>query len=150
MVRASRKRKRIILTPKKIGGNFTEKAKDLLSIFPKGRLSNQDLSVLATKHKIRHFRGVFMSDTLPLKPWKNEAAILNLDTSSGIGTHWVCYRKIGDRVTFFNSIGNRKPPISLSHYLKGSHITINRKRYQKPGTSCCGQLCLLFLLNQIA
>ena len=37
------------------------------------------------------FRRVFLRDTLPKKAKLNECGILNLDSSSGDGTHWVVW-----------------------------------------------------------
>lgn len=95
--------------------------------------------------KIKDFRGVFMRDSLPKKPWKNEAAIVNLDSSSGPGTHWVCYRKKGLDVFYFDSFGDLKPPIELRRYLKNCRIKYNFERRQNFNEIICGHLCLEFL-----
>lgn len=89
-----------------------------------------------------------MSDKLPSKSWKKESLIMNLDSSKGRGTHWVCYKKCGKWVKVFNSLGNELPPKALTKYLPGFRITYNQSRFQDLRTSCCGQLCLLFLANQ--
>ncbi|GIY65913.1 uncharacterized protein CDAR_317361 [Caerostris darwini] len=39
----------------------------------------------------KNFRGVFTSDMLPKQVKKDENGIINLDISTGPGTHWVCY-----------------------------------------------------------
>lgn len=148
-MRRTRVKKRVIPTPKRIGGNLpklSSDAKKFLSSLPRMRLSNFDLIRLARAHKIPRFRGVFMIDELPRKPWKNECAIFNLDTSYGKGTHWVCYKKLGNFVRFFDSSGAR-PPSELVRYLKGYRILSNRKLYQSIRSNNCGQLCLLFLLG---
>lgn len=43
--------------------------------------------------QLPNFRGIFMRDDLPLKIRKNECGIVNLDISSGPGTHWTAYVK---------------------------------------------------------
>ena len=104
---------------------------------------------------IPHFRGVFMRDTLPSGgPWEGEeCAIVNLDSSRGSGTHWVCYRKTRDgKVQYFDSYGNLKPSTELIEYLrKGGcrRIEYNRSAYQSGDSEICGQLCLLFLKGDI-
>ena len=40
--------------------------------------------------KINNFKGVFMRNELTGKAKSNESLILNMDDSSGGGTHWVC------------------------------------------------------------
>lgn len=146
-----KKKKRVIPTPKKIGGNIQQlgpKAEQILSTLPRRRLSNFDLLRLAKLHKLRRFRGVFMVDEFPSNPWKTERAIFNLDTSDGRGSHWVCYKKRGEYVQFFDSSGE-KPPTEFVRYMKGCRISANRRIFQKVGSSNCGQLCLLFLLDLI-
>ena len=57
-------------------------------------LPNKPLSFLevidASKRLlVSRFRRVFLRDTLPTKSKLNECGILNLDSSSDDGTHWV-------------------------------------------------------------
>jgi hypothetical protein len=86
-----------------------------------------------------------MRDNLPKKPWKKERGIINLDGSSGPGTHWVCYNKINNVVNFFDSFGNLQPPQEFLKYMKDCEVFYNRDNYQSYGTIICGHLCLLFL-----
>jgi hypothetical protein len=86
-----------------------------------------------------------MRDGLPSKPWKRERGIINLDGSTGFGTHWVCYNKVDSCVTYFDSFGNLFPPQEFVHYMKNCNISYNRDNYQSYGTVICGHLCLLFL-----
>ena len=51
-------------------------------------LSNIELLDAVKKIQIPGFRGVFVRDNLPSKPWKDECGILNLDDTAGTGTHW--------------------------------------------------------------
>ena len=44
-------------------------------------LTNVDLLFYAKKLGIKHFRGVYMRDSLPKKPRKIECGIINLNTS---------------------------------------------------------------------
>lgn len=100
-----------------------------------------------------HFRGVFMRDTLPTKPKRNECAIFNLQTSNDNGSHWVTYikhqnkqfiQKDGAAVIYFDSFGNLAPPQELIAYL-GPNIKYNHDSFQNYNTIICGHLCLLFL-----
>lgn len=95
---------------------------------------------------IPYLRGVFMSDELSnKKPWKNESAFLNMDDSTGEGTHWTCYRKRGKEVLYFDSYGDLPPPLELADYLKGCNIKYNYENRQKNNPYNCGHLCLEFL-----
>lgn len=92
-----------------------------------------------------------MLNTLPPRgPWKREASIVNLDKSSGLGTHWVCFRKNENTVDYFDSYGDLRPPIEIQKYLKGTYIAHNRTGYQTVHTNSeiCGHLCLAFLLME--
>lgn len=78
---------------------------------------------------------------------RNESGIVNLDNAEGPGTHWVAYAKRGDRVIYFDSFGNLRPPRELVRYLINdvTRIEYNRTPYQRYDQSNCGQLCLQFL-----
>jgi len=59
-----------------------------------------------------------MRDTLPeTGPRQNESAVVNLDSSKGIGTHWVCYMKIGSNIQYNDSFAI-PPPFELQRYFK--------------------------------
>ena len=113
---------------------------------PQRPLTNSDLLKYA-KH-VPYFRGVYMKNLLPPKPWKNESGIINLDSSSGPGTHWVAYRKRGSRVQYFDSFGNLRPPKEVINYFRGSKIYYNYEKHQKYNTFSCGHLCLKFIHEQ--
>lgn len=88
-----------------------------------------------------------MRNNLPSTPWKNECGIINLDSVSGPGTHWVAYCKKGDTdITYFDSFGNLQPPLEVIDYL-GSHIKYNYIQYQTYNKVNCGHLCLKFLYD---
>lgn len=92
-----------------------------------------------------------MRDTLPVTgPYHNEAAVINLDSIHGAGTHWVAYRKRGRLVDYYDSFGNLPPPTELIRYLQSggnaaNKILYNYERHQKFNTVWCGHLCLKFL-----
>lgn len=87
-----------------------------------------------------------MRDTLPKKPQKRECGIVNLDSLSGSGTHWVAYYKNKNEIEYFDSFGNLQPPIEIIIYL-GAKINYNYERKQKFNSVNCGHLCLEFLNN---
>lgn len=77
-------------------------------------------------------------------PNRNESAIVNLDLSSGPGTHWVAYKKRGSTVTYFDSYGDLRPPVELQRYFRNCKIIYNTDLYQFKSYNC-GHLCLTFL-----
>lgn len=92
-----------------------------------------------------------MKDRLPSKIRKNEYGIVNLDQSSGPGTHWTAYAKRNKSILYFDSYGNLRPPNTLVNYFMsdGSINTIkyNHDNFQKNNSNNCGHLCLEFLYN---
>ena len=98
-------------------------------VLPNKSLSNLEIIDAVEKLSLDGFRGVFLRDTLPKKAKLNECAILNLDSSSGDGTHWVVWFKKDKDKFYFDSYGVQ-PPSELITYLK-SPIFYNSERVQK-------------------
>ena len=109
---------------------------------PNKPLTNFQLIDTMKELKIPHFRGVFMRNDLPRKPFKRECGILNLDGVSGRGTHWVCWYTNNDNF-YFDSFGVQ-PPNELIEYLS-SPIFYNTEKIQPDGEVVCGHLCLYVL-----
>ena len=95
-------------------------------VLPNKPLSNLEIIDAA---KNLSLDGVFLRDTLPKKAKLNECAILNLDSYSGDGTHWVMWFKEGKDKFYFDSYGVQ-PPSELIAYLK-LPIFYNRERVQE-------------------
>lgn len=98
---------------------------------------------------IKYFRGIFMLDELPSKPWVNESGIINLNRSFQSGSHWTCYIKRGNEVKFFDSFGLVKPSPEIAYYFKGANITYNTLRHQSFNSQICGQMCIRFLRGEL-
>ena len=113
-------------------------------------LSNFELIGYANQLNIPNFRRVFMRDELPKKPWKKECGIVNFNTSTEPGSHWVAYFKDDKERIAFDSFGQ---PIlaELRNYLKTESeknkavIQRNTDIVQQPNTQICGHLCLYVL-----
>lgn len=87
-----------------------------------------------------------MRDQLTHFPIKNETAIINLGSSDTAGSHWVAYKKHNNKVQYFDSFGNLKPPRELiSYFGPGVEISYNYHRKQNFDSVVCGHLCLKFL-----
>lgn len=88
-----------------------------------------------------------MKDSLPKHVNNKESGIVNLDSMKGPGTHWVCYKKVGKSVQYFDGFGNLRPPLELTNYWGDVKVTYNRNRFQTYDKENCGQLCIKFLKN---
>ncbi|KAF0701799.1 Uncharacterized protein FWK35_00030099, partial [Aphis craccivora] len=105
--------KRLISTPGHSGGVVP-----LIPIFARlsafGNLMSGGASVYNAIQNSKSNKGnVFSRDSLPKKPHVIECGILNLDISSGGGSHWVAFHKNKDKVIYFDSFGDISPPIEL-------------------------------------
>lgn len=98
---------------------------------------------------VRYFRGVFMKDNLPKRPWHNEALIVNLNNQNQSGSHWVALVKRGSNARYFDSFGGVPPPLEVIRYLKGCKIAYNTLKHQNYEQRNCGQLCVRFLLGEL-
>lgn len=117
---------------------------------PKRPLSNIDLMKYAKLWSIPNFRGVFMRDSLPYKIRQYERGIINLDSIYGSGTHWTAYKKNKNKIVYFDSFGNLRPPIEVISYFNsngGCNILYNYNIFQSFDSYNCGHLCLKFLLQ---
>ena len=117
---------------------------------PNKALTNFDLIDYVNKLNISNFRGVFMRDTLPKRPHKIECGILNLNTSTEKGSHWVCYYKNKSKRIYFDSFG-QITPLEVQIYLKkkrerGKEVILrNTDIVQSINSNICGHLCLFVL-----
>ena len=69
---------------------------------PDRPLTNIELATYARELEIPHFRGVFMRDTLPQYPFNVGSGIVNFNTSSQPGSHWVCYYRYKNERIYFD------------------------------------------------
>ena len=118
---------------------------NILVALPNKPLSDLEIIDEAKKLSLDGFRGVFLRVNLPTKT--KRIGILNLDLSSGDGTHWVMRFNKGKDKFNFHSYGVQ-PPSELISYLK-SPIFYNSERVQQNGEVVCGHLCL-FALKQLS
>lgn len=91
-----------------------------------------------------------MRDDLPDKTEDLESGIMNLDVSSGYGTHWTCWFKRSAPFEprkpvcyYFDSFG-LSPPVEFNNYMN-CDIYHSTYQIQKLGDVICGHLCILVL-----
>lgn len=108
------------------------------------------------------FRDVFTIDLLPKKIKNFENGIINLDISTGKGTHWVCYFNDPkyNFVEYFDPFGeyllgnvrmkNITIPDEIVKYLKTSNkeIRYNSNFIQKPTSVKCGYYCMKYITER--
>lgn len=130
-----------------------------------GSTSKLGISNLTIERNLKDekgFRGVFTSDGLPKKIRKFENGVINLDVSTGPGTHWVCYYNDPqyDFVEYFDPFGEYvykdirlNPtiiPKSIYKYLStsGKDIVYNSSFLQNPISNRCGYYCMTYIVER--
>ena len=122
---------------------------------PSRTLFSDEISdIVITKLGIKGFRGVYMRDELQrLKtPYNYESGIVNLNTHTQPGSHWICYAKIGKDLFYFDSFGVY-PTDEVIRYLKSKkdyelnlpRIEYNVEVVQHISSHECGALCIYVL-----
>ena len=111
-------------------------------------LSNFDLMEWVKTLGIKHLRGIYSRDRLPNKI-KKECGIINLDGTSGPGTHWVCYRNLDSVVEYFDPFGLIMPSEAKKYFnTSGKHVVYSMDEIQNRNTVLCGYWCLYYLLER--
>ena len=124
-------------------------------------LTNLDIIEICKVLKINNFKGVYMRDELKGKANPNESLILNMDESSGNGTHWTCLFVTKNCSYYFDSFG-LPPPKEVISYCPNTELYkyradalcseakpntryYNTFKIQKPEEVICGHYCIYVL-----
>jgi len=111
-------------------------------------ISNFDLVKRAKSHNVKlELKDIIMADELlniALK--RNMNLIINLEDSTGQGTHWVCLIIKGKNSFYFDSFG-AKPDTYITRYcrLNGLRLGYNNYIIQDLSSTECGIFCIALL-----
>jgi hypothetical protein len=112
-------------------------------------LSNYDID--NTLSHLKDYRGCFPKDQLPRKIKSREYAVVNLDDSTGPGTHWVAVVNDPkcDFVEFFDPFG-MMPSTEIHKYMKtaGKDIRYNNNQLQDTLSVRCGYFCCHYITER--
>ena len=105
--------------------------------------TDENLRALVHVLKIKNFRGIFSRDNIP-KTLKRGAYIVNYDTESGGGTHWISVvMSSPTRGFYYSSMGDK--PLS-AFCRKGLNIEYNDIQDQAFNSNLCGLFSVAFIL----
>lgn len=93
------------------------------------------------------FLGTHAIDKLP-RFCSGGAYVINLDPSTGPGTHWVAVYSKLDSIDYFDSYGNEPPAFLKRWWGKNKNYQSNPMLVQGPFSSVCGQYCIYFILQK--
>lgn len=114
-------------------------------------LSNNYLDSLMLNLPIHSYEGSFPCDQTPiLSSLKQPSSlIINLDTSSLPGSHWVSIYHTKNLTLYFDSYG-RNPNEELNKILKSGNkrVIYFNKRIQSFNSIFCGYFCVAFIISQ--
>ena len=79
-----------------------------------------------------------------------ETGIVNLDDSTGQGTHWVVYRNIDNNIFEYFDPFELKNPYEVQLYLQksGDKLVYSTDQIQERDSVLCGYWCLYYLLER--
>ena len=96
----------------------------------------------------KNYIGTYSKDNAPILK-NNESTTINLQNSDRKGSHWVSYKRIGNKIFYFDSYGVAYiPDIIKNQYPKHKSIC-NIYRVQSMDSNQCGRFCILFVRGNI-
>lgn len=104
-----------------------------------GSLTDVQIKEIASKNGLDI--EIYCRDTIP-RTKSEKWSILNLDKSSGDGTHWTAYKN-GTNKIYFDSMGV-VPPQELDDIFEDDYI-YNTTQIQDLNSTACGWYCLAFI-----
>src|SRR5207244_2885540 len=95
-------------------------------------LNSEEVNNYGKKLNMNFYKPHCMLDELVGKAESRESRVVNLDKSSGPGTHYVCYYRFGNNKIFYDSFGLTLP-IKIQKYIinKKTIIEINIKKLKR-------------------
>ena len=114
-------------------------------------LDNYPISNFKIDEILKHdknYIGTYSKDNVSILK-NNQSTIINLQDSDKSGSHWVSYKKIGNKIFYFDSYAvSFIPDIITKQYPKHKFIC-NIYRIQSMDSNQCGRFCILFVKSNI-
>jgi hypothetical protein len=110
-------------------------------------ITNGDLEKLCKKFLNNNFLGVFPSDLTPKSNKSKQSVIFNLSAHDEPGTHFIAIYKMGNKLIYFDSFGNKCTNSNVKKFISKFKNTIehNKTKIQDDKSSLCGYYCFYFL-----
>ena len=96
----------------------------------------------------KNYIGTYSKDNVPLLK-NNQSTIINLQNSDKSGSHWVSYKKIGNKIFYFDSYGVGFIPDIITKQYPNHKFICNIYRIQSMDSIQCGRFCILFIKSNI-
>ena len=96
----------------------------------------------------KNYIGTFSKDNVPILK-NNKSTIINLQDSDKSGTHWVSYKRIGDKIYYFDSYAVSFIPDIIKKQYPNYKFICNIYRVQSTDSIQCARYCILFIQSNI-
>ena len=114
-------------------------------------LDNYPISNLKIDEILKHdknYIGTYSKDNVPLLK-NNQSTIINLQDSRFKGSHWVSYKKNGNKIFYFDSYAVSFIPDIIKNQYPNHKFICNIYRIQSLNSVQCGRFCILFIKSNI-
>ena len=112
---------------------------------------NYPISNLKIDEILKHdknYIGTYSKDNVPILK-NNKSTIINLQNSDRNGSHWVYYKRIGNKVFYCDSYGVAYIPDIIKIQYPNHKFICNIYRIQSTDSNQCGRFCILFVKSNI-
>ena len=96
----------------------------------------------------KYYIGTYSKDNVPILK-NNQSTIINLQDSDKNGSHWVSFKKIDNRIFYFDSYGVAYIPDIIKNQYPKHEFICNIYRIQSIDSNQCGRYCILFITSNI-
>ena len=96
----------------------------------------------------KNYIGTFSKDNCSVLK-NNQSTIINLENSDRKGSHWVFYKRIGNRIFYFDSYGVPFIPDIIKNQYPNHKFIFNIYRIQSMDSNQFGRFCILFVRADI-
>ena len=109
-------------------------------------MSNLKIDKILKNNK--NYIGTFSKNDVPFSK-NNQATIINLQDSNQPGSHWVSFKKIGNKISYFDSFAVSFLPDIIKNQYQNHKFICNIYRIQSIDSNQCGRFCILFVKSNI-
>ena len=96
----------------------------------------------------KNYIETFSKDNVPILK-NNQSTIINLQDSDKHGSHWVSYKKIANKIFYFDSYAVAYIPDIIKNQYPRHKFICNIYRIQSIDSIQCGRFCILFIKSNI-
>ena len=96
----------------------------------------------------KNYIGTFSKDNVPILK-NNQSTFINLQDSDKNESHWISYKKIGNKIFYFDSYAVSFIPDIIKNQYPNHKFICNIYRIQSIDSNQCGRFCILLVRGNI-